>query len=101
MTYILLTLFANIRMHVDNITSLLFRLLYDNVCFTDIRFPFSPTPPLTPAARESSDKLDPHRSRESFQFTAMKSGSNLYKQNVLSVIQFTKQQVCIHIINCI
>lgn len=38
-----------------------------------------------------------HRSGDSFQFTTMRSGlkNGLFKQNVLSVTQFTRQQVCL------
>lgn len=67
---------------------------------TDIRSAFSP-PPLTPVMGSGSIEMlaprERHRSGDSFQFTTMRSGlkNGLFKQNVLSVTQFTRQQVCL------
>lgn len=57
------------------------------------RCPFSP-PPLTPVLVDKSDPCQRYQSIEPYQFLTLRSGkTSLYKENVLSVTQFTKEQL--------
>lgn len=61
----------------------------------DVRSPFSPPPPLTPVTGVPADKSNFNQWHRSIDFLTLRSGNktSLYDTNVLSVTQFTKQQV--------
>ena len=69
----------------------------------DVRSPFSPPPPLTPATGVLAEKSNLNQWHRSVDFLTLRSGNktSLYDANVLSVTQFTKQQVMVVDSGCI